>query len=235
MQICACAIFRSNALLEQKRNVMAHAQKPDLVFQRNGRVHLYRQGCQFSRLLAAEVCASAVVMLDRPCPIQCTTAGNPLHSPFSPSLLHPCVSVCHHIPFLLYYPSWKHSHTIHPLTHYTLLALNDAFSLCVGVEQFAPANSNPVVPHYTQQPPHRATHADHPAGITSWSVVYRQLINSNLPTDSAPNSHNRNDVPKNFIRHLSSDKTRHKASKACTVFYFSNTAIVGSNPTRCMD
>ena len=46
---------------------MAHAQKPDLVFQRKGRVHLYRRGCQFSRLLAAEVCASAVVMLDRPC------------------------------------------------------------------------------------------------------------------------------------------------------------------------
>ena len=52
---------------------MAHAQKLDLVFQRNGRVHLYRRGCQFSRLLAAEVCGSAVVMLDRPCPIQCTT------------------------------------------------------------------------------------------------------------------------------------------------------------------
>ena len=81
---------------------MAHAQKPDLVFQRNGRVHLYRRGCQFSRLLATEVSASAVVMLDRPCPIQCTTAGYPLHSPFSPSLLHPCVSVCHHIQFLLY-------------------------------------------------------------------------------------------------------------------------------------
>jgi len=38
---------------------MAHAQKPDFVFRRNGR--------QFSRLLAAEVCASAVVMLDTPC------------------------------------------------------------------------------------------------------------------------------------------------------------------------
>ena len=88
--------------VEQKRNVMAHAQKPDLVFQRNGRVHLYRRGCQFSRMLAAEVCASAVVMLDRPCPIQCTTAGYPLPSSFPPSLLHPCVSVCHHIPFLLY-------------------------------------------------------------------------------------------------------------------------------------
>jgi len=55
------------ALVEWKRIVMAHAQKPDLVFQRNGRVHLYRRGCQFSRLLAVEVCASAVVMLDRTC------------------------------------------------------------------------------------------------------------------------------------------------------------------------
>ena len=46
---------------------MAHAQKPDFFFLRNGRVHLNRQGRQFSRLLAAEVCASAVVMLDTPC------------------------------------------------------------------------------------------------------------------------------------------------------------------------
>ena len=48
-------------------NVMVHAQKPDFVFRRNGRVHLNRRGHQFSRLLAAEVCASAVVMLDTLC------------------------------------------------------------------------------------------------------------------------------------------------------------------------
>jgi hypothetical protein len=48
-------------------NVMAHAQKPHFVFRRNGRVHLNRRGLQFSRLLAAEGCASAVVMLDTPC------------------------------------------------------------------------------------------------------------------------------------------------------------------------
>jgi len=48
-------------------NVMAHAYKTDFVFRRNGRVHLNGLGCQFSRLLAAEVCASAVVMLDTPC------------------------------------------------------------------------------------------------------------------------------------------------------------------------
>ena len=49
---------------------MAHAQKPYFVFPRNGRVHLNRQERQSSRLLAAEVCASAVVMkvmLDAPC------------------------------------------------------------------------------------------------------------------------------------------------------------------------
>jgi hypothetical protein len=48
-------------------NVIAHAQKPDFVFRRNGRVHLNRRGLRFSRLQAAEVCASAVVMLDAPC------------------------------------------------------------------------------------------------------------------------------------------------------------------------
>jgi len=30
------------------------------------------------------------------------TAGYPLHSPLSPSLLLPCVAVCHQIPFPLY-------------------------------------------------------------------------------------------------------------------------------------
>ena len=48
-------------------NVMAHAQKSYFVFRRSGRVHLNRRGRQFNRLLAAEVCASAVVMLDTPC------------------------------------------------------------------------------------------------------------------------------------------------------------------------
>jgi hypothetical protein len=43
---------------------MAHAQKPDFAFRRNGRVHLNRRGRQFIRQLAAEVCASVVVMLD---------------------------------------------------------------------------------------------------------------------------------------------------------------------------
>jgi len=38
---------------------MAHVQKPDLVFEQNGRVHLNRRGCQFSRLLAVKERGSA--------------------------------------------------------------------------------------------------------------------------------------------------------------------------------
>jgi len=85
---------------------MAHAQKPDLVFQRNGRVNLKCRGVQFSRLLAAEVCASAlvmVVMLDTPCSeVECKTTGHPLHSHVSPSLPLPCVTVCHQVSTELY-------------------------------------------------------------------------------------------------------------------------------------
>jgi len=83
---------------------MAYAQKPDFVFRRNGRVHLNRRGRQFSRL-AAEVCASAVVMLDTPC---CEVVWRvlathsirqfPLH--FRPPT--PCVTVCHHMSTGLY-------------------------------------------------------------------------------------------------------------------------------------
>ena len=55
-------------------------------------------GHQFSRLLAAEVCASAVVMLDTPCSeVECKTTGYPLHSHVSPSLPLPCVTVCHQV------------------------------------------------------------------------------------------------------------------------------------------
>jgi hypothetical protein len=63
---CVVTSYPSTAV-EASWNVMAHEQKPDFVFRRNGRVHLNRRGRQFSRLLAAEVCASAIVMLDTPC------------------------------------------------------------------------------------------------------------------------------------------------------------------------
>ena len=54
------------SMLELVRNLMAHAQKPHFVFRLKGRVHLNRWGSQFSRLPAAELCASAAAMLDTP-------------------------------------------------------------------------------------------------------------------------------------------------------------------------
>ena len=59
------------------------------------------RGVQFIRLLAAELWASAVVMvvmLDTPCSeVECKTTGYPLHSHVSPSLPLPCVTVCHQV------------------------------------------------------------------------------------------------------------------------------------------
>ena len=63
-------------------------------------------GGQFSRLLAVEVCASAVamvVMLDTPfSEVECKTTGYPLHSHVSPSLPLPCFTVCHQVSTELY-------------------------------------------------------------------------------------------------------------------------------------
>jgi len=87
---------------------MAHAQKPDFVFRRNGRVHLNRQGRQFSRLLAAEVCASAFMVGSNARYTMFRGGvkgiGYPLHSPGSPSLPLPRVTVCHPVPTGLYKP-----------------------------------------------------------------------------------------------------------------------------------
>ena len=83
---------------------MAHVQKSDFDFRRNGRVHLNRRGRQFSRLLAAEVCASAVVMLDTPCS-EVVWRVLAIHSirQLTPQLPLPCVTVCHHISTGLYH------------------------------------------------------------------------------------------------------------------------------------
>ena len=63
----SCMFYMATLWVECVWNVMAHVQKPDFVFRRKGRVHLNRRGRHFSRLLAVDVCASAVVMLDTPC------------------------------------------------------------------------------------------------------------------------------------------------------------------------
>ena len=109
--------------VELVRNLMAHAQKPHFVFLRNGRVHLNRRGSQFSRLLAAEVCASAL-----------SNAGYTpfrgrvrVQTPFaiSPSLPLPCVTVCHHIPNAFYHVEENVTHKVnyHYCCHFPSLEL----------------------------------------------------------------------------------------------------------------
>ena len=66
-QLAIVKCFNESFVVACIWNVMAHAKKPDFVFWRNRWVHLNWRGRGFSRLLAAEVCASAVVMLDTPC------------------------------------------------------------------------------------------------------------------------------------------------------------------------
>jgi hypothetical protein len=88
--------------------VMVHAQKQDFVFRRNGRVHLNRRGRQFSRLLAAEVCASAVVMLHTPGSevvwrVLTTHSIRQFALHFPPP---PCVTVCHPLstgPYMIFF------------------------------------------------------------------------------------------------------------------------------------
>ena len=99
-------------------NVMAHMRKPDFVFRQNGWFHLNQWGRQFSRLLAADVRASAVVMvvmLDTPCSAVVWRVLYPLQSPVSPSLPLPCVTVCHHISTGVYHKlqPQKSCNTIH--------------------------------------------------------------------------------------------------------------------------
>jgi len=96
---------------------MAHAQKPDFVFQRNGRVHLNRRGIQFSRLLAAEVCSSAFIVGSNAGYTMLRGSvkgtGYPLHSPVSPSLPLPSVTVCYHISTGVY-QTFRGSFYLHP-------------------------------------------------------------------------------------------------------------------------
>jgi len=94
-------------------NVTVHAQKPDFVFRRKGRVHLNRWG----RQLAAEVCASAVVMQDTPCSevvwrVLATHSIRqfPLHFPFRAS---PC-AITFQLDSNWYVSTTSTPHPLHP-------------------------------------------------------------------------------------------------------------------------
>jgi len=81
---------------------MAHAQKPDFVFRRNGRVHLNRRGASVqsttgSRGVRISGSNAGYTMFRG----SMKSTGYPLHSPVSPSFPLLCVTECHHISTVL--------------------------------------------------------------------------------------------------------------------------------------
>jgi len=84
-------------------NVMAHEQKPDFVFRRNGQVHLNRRGASVqsttgSRGVRISGSNAGYTMFRG----NVKSTDYPLYSPVSPSLPLPCFTVCHHILSGLY-------------------------------------------------------------------------------------------------------------------------------------
>jgi hypothetical protein len=82
---------------------MAQAQKPDFVFRRNWRVHLNRRGASVQSTTGSGGVrisgSNAGYTMFRG---SVKSTGYPLHSPVSPSLPLPYVTVCHHISTGLY-------------------------------------------------------------------------------------------------------------------------------------
>jgi len=85
---------------------MTHAQKPDFVFRRNGRVHLNRRGVSVQSTTGSRDVrisgSNAGYSMFRG---SVKSTGYSLHSPVSPSLPLPCVTVCHQVSTGLYYSS----------------------------------------------------------------------------------------------------------------------------------
>jgi len=83
---------------------MTHAQKPNFVFLRNGRVHLNRpvgasvHSITGSRGVRISGSNGGYTMFRGSVKV----TGYPLHPPVSPSLPLPCVTVCHHVSTGLY-------------------------------------------------------------------------------------------------------------------------------------
>ena len=96
--ICLSFIYMGfcSLMLDVVWNVMAHAQKPDFVFRRNGRVHLNRLGASVQSTAGSRgvrISGSNAEYTTFRGSVNST--GYQLHSPVSPS--HPlwCITVCH--------------------------------------------------------------------------------------------------------------------------------------------
>jgi len=83
---------------------MAHAQKPDSTNETDESIYIgggvSSVECWLSWIAGRG--RTIVATLDGLFRVKLKTAGYPPHSPLSPSLLLPCVTVCHQILFKLY-------------------------------------------------------------------------------------------------------------------------------------
>jgi len=93
-----CLAILSIMMVKAIWNAMTHAQKPDFVFLRNGRVHLNQRGASVQSTTGSRgvriSCSNAGYNMFRGS-VKCT--GYPLYKPVSPSLPRPCFTVCHYI------------------------------------------------------------------------------------------------------------------------------------------
>ena len=88
---------------------MAHAQKPDFVFRRNGRVFKSAGASVQSTTGSRGVRISGSNAGYTTFRGSVKSTGYPLHSTVSPSLHLPCVTVCHHISTGLYHQCFESS------------------------------------------------------------------------------------------------------------------------------
>jgi hypothetical protein len=100
---------------------MTYAQKSDFVFRRNGRLHLNRRGASVSSTTGSRGVrisgSNAGYTMFRG---SVKSTGYPLHSPVSPSLPLPCVTLCHHISTGLYFynADWTYPSTLQSVRPY---------------------------------------------------------------------------------------------------------------------
>jgi len=172
--LCA-KLFSDRCHLEASWNVIAHAQKPDFVFRRNGRVHLNRLGRQFSPLLAAEVCASAIVMLNTPCSevVWRVLATHSIRqfSPHFPSRASPCA-----ITFQLE-SNWKHAKNNMSYTNVLLASVSQPSPpQNSGIQQVATAVARLMILHHSTLP---ASCSQYDLLLDS-NALYRAMVPGNL-------------------------------------------------------
>jgi hypothetical protein len=115
-------------VLEASWNVMAHAQKPDLVFGRNGRIHLNRQGVSVQSTTGSRgVRISSSKAGYTTFRVSVKGTGYPLHSPVSPSLPLLCITMWHHFSTGVYFCHQKRlpAHSVGEVKWCTQVSLPD--------------------------------------------------------------------------------------------------------------